>query len=81
MEKNKDYAAAIESANKQAEASALKMGESSWYEDFRVVKSDWVKNGKNRTYYEMHGYSNGNLQKKYKVGYVNNLTGEFVKQW
>lgn len=45
----------------------------------RVRVNDWVKNGHNRTYIEVAVYTNGwNRKRTEKIGYVNNLTGEFV---
>lgn len=67
-------------ANEMAMAKATELGENSWWESYKIVKNDWVKGRKNRTYYEMHGYSNGKFQKAYKVGYVDNNTDEFICQ-
>lgn len=45
----------------------------------RVHVNDWVKAGHNRTYVEVAVYTNAwNRKRTEKVGYVNNLTGEFV---
>lgn len=50
---------------------------SSW--NTRVRVNDWVKGGYNRTYVEVAIYTNAwNRKRTEKVGYVNNLTGEFV---
>lgn len=44
----------------------------------RLVANDWVKYGKNRTYVEVRIYTNGgNLKRTIKVGYQDNLTGEW----
>ena len=45
----------------------------------RVVASDWVKYGKNRTYISVRHYTNAwNLKRETKIGYVDNMTGTFV---
>lgn len=45
----------------------------------KVLVNDWVKAGHNRTYVEVAVYTNAwNRKRTEKVGYVNNLTGEFV---
>lgn len=45
----------------------------------RVKVNDWVKGGHNRTYVEVAVYTNAwNRKRTEKIGYVNNLTGEFV---
>lgn len=50
---------------------------SSW--NTRVRVNDWVKGGHNRTYVEVAVYTNAwNRKRTEKIGYVNNLTGEFV---
>ena len=39
----------------------------------------WAKGGHNRTYIEVAVYTNAwHLKRTNKIGYVNNLTGEFV---
>ena len=44
----------------------------------RLHESDWVKYGKNRTYVEVRIYTNGgNLKKVIKVGYQDNISGEW----
>lgn len=45
----------------------------------RVHINDWVKGGHNRTYVEVVDYTNAwNRKRVEKIGYVNNLTGEFI---
>lgn len=56
---------------------AAELGENSWYETYEVKSSNWVKYNKNRTYIDMIGISNGRVQKTYKVGYVDNMTGAY----
>ena len=59
---------------KTAEAVAEDIG---WNTKIRV--NDWAKGGHNRTYIEVAVYTNAwNLKRTNKIGYVNNLTGEFV---
>ena len=51
--------------------------ESGW--NYKVIANDWVKNNKNRTYVSTRIYTNAwNLKREIKMGYVDNLTGEFV---
>lgn len=51
--------------------------ESGW--NYKVVANDWVKYNKNRTYVSTRIYTNAwNLKREIKMGYVDNLTGEFV---
>ena len=41
--------------------------------------NDWMKYGKSRTYVEVAVYTNAwNRKRTEKVGYVDNMTGEFV---
>lgn len=41
--------------------------------------NDWAKGGHNRTYIEVAVYTNAwNRKRTEKIGYVDNLTGEFV---
>lgn len=48
-----------------------------WNTSIRV--NDWAKGGYNRTYIEVAVYTNAwNRKRTEKIGYVNNLTGEFV---
>ena len=54
---------------KTAEAVAEDIG---WNTKIRV--NDWAKGGHNRTYIEVAWH----LKRTNKIGYVNNLTGEFV---
>lgn len=59
---------------KTAEAVAEDIG---WNTKIRV--NDWVKGGHNRTYIEVAVYTNAWHRKRTnQIGYVNNLTGEFV---
>lgn len=48
-----------------------------WNTNIRV--NDWAKGGHNRTYVEVAVYTNAwNRKRTEKIGYINNLTGEFV---
>ena len=59
---------------KTAEAVAEDIG---WNTKIRV--NDWAKGGHNRPYIEVAVYTNAwHLKRTNKIGYVNNLTGEFV---
>ena len=59
---------------KTAEAVAEDIG---W--NTKVCVNDWAKGGHNRTYVEVAVYTNAwNRKRTEKIGYVNNLTGEFV---
>lgn len=50
--------------------------ESGW--NYRTTANDWVKYGKNRTYIGTRIYTNAwNLKREIKIGYTDNLTGEF----
>lgn len=65
---------ALEKAMMQAEEIAANK-----LDNARVRVNDWVKNGHNRTYIEVAVYTNAwNRKRTEKIGYVNNLTGEFV---
>ena len=45
----------------------------------RVRVNDWVKYGKSRTYVSAKIYTNAwKLKREIEIGYVDNLTGEFV---
>lgn len=45
----------------------------------QVKVNDWMKYGKSRTYVEVAVYTNAwNRKRTEKVGYVDNMTGEFV---
>lgn len=49
----------------------------SWNTKVRV--NDWAKYGKSRTYVEVAVYTNAwNRKRTEKIGYVDNMTGEFV---
>lgn len=65
---------ALAKAIKAAEAVAEDIG---WNTKIRV--NDWAKGGHNRTYIEVAVYTNAWHRKRTnQIGYVNNLTGEFV---
>lgn len=65
---------ALAKAMKTAKAVA---DEIDWNTSIRV--NDWAKGGHNRTYIEVAVYTNAwNRKRTEKIGYVNNLTGEFV---
>lgn len=63
-------------------AKAIKVAEKvaseiNWNTKVRV--NDWAKGGYNRTYVEVAVYTNAwNRKRTEKIGFVNNLTGEFV---
>lgn len=45
----------------------------------RVVVNTWAKGGHSRTYVSIRIYTNAwNCKRERKLGYVNNLTGEFI---
>ena len=51
--------------------------ESGW--NHKTVANDWVKYGKHRTYVSTRIYTNAwSLKREIKLGYVDNLTGEYV---
>lgn len=51
--------------------------ESGW--NYKVSANDWAKYGKNRTYVSTRIYTNAwNLKREIKLGYIDNMTGEFV---
>lgn len=59
------------------EKEALEQG--AQYGKTRLVESDWVKYGKNRTYVEVRVYTNGGTHKRtIKVGYQDHVTGEWI---
>lgn len=65
---------ALAKAIKTAEALA---SEIDWNTKVRV--NDWIKAGHSRTYVEVAVYTNAwNRKRTEKIGYVNNLTGEFI---
>lgn len=48
-------------------------------DNYRVVVKEWEKYGKHRTYVSTRIYTNAwNCKRQYDIGYVDNLTGEFV---
>ena len=65
---------ALAKAIKAAEALAADIN---WNTKIRV--NDWIKAGRSRTYVEVAVYTNAwNRKRTEKIGYVNNLTGEFI---
>lgn len=65
-------------ALEKAMMAADKAGEESGY-NHKTVANDWAKYGKNRTYVSTKIYTNAwNLKKEIKIGYVDNMTGDFV---
>ena len=65
---------ALAKAMKAADAVAADI-----YDNTKVRVNDWAKGGHNRTYVEVAVYTNAwNRKRTLKIGYVNNLTGEFV---
>lgn len=65
---------ALAKAIKAAEALAADID---WNTKIRV--NDWIKAGRSRTYVEVAVYTNAwNRKRTEKIGYVNNLTGEFI---
>ena len=65
---------ALAKAIKAAEALAADID---WNTKIRV--NDWIKAGHSRTYVEVAEYTNAwNRKRTEKIGYVNNLTGEFI---
>lgn len=65
---------ALAKAIKAAEALAADID---WNTKIRV--NDWIKAGHSRTYVEVAVYTNAwNRKRTEKIGYVNNLTGEFI---
>ena len=47
--------------------------------NYRVIANDWVKGGRNRTYVSTRIYTNAwNCKREIKIGYVDNLSGDFV---
>ena len=65
---------ALAKAIKAAEELA---SEIDWNTKVRV--NDWVKAGHSRTYVEVAVYTNAwNRKRTEKIGYVDNLTGEFI---
>ena len=48
------------------------------YDEIRMSTNHWCKYGKDRTYIDAVAYDNGRVVKTYKVGYVDNMSDEFV---
>lgn len=59
-------------------AKANELGENSWWETYEVEAKEWKKYGKDRTYVNLHCYSNGKWQKSYKVGWCDNINDTCV---
>ena len=65
---------ALAKAIKAAEALAADID---WNTKIRV--NDWIKAGRSRTYVEVAVYTNAWSRKRTeKIGYVDNMTGEFI---
>ena len=65
---------ALAKAIKAAEALAADID---WNAKIRV--NDWIKAGHSRTYVEVAVYTNAwNRKRTEKIGYVDNMTGEFI---
>ena len=65
---------AFEKAHNEADVFGKETG---W--NYRVVVRDWARNGSDRTYIAVRVYTNAwNLKREYTMGYINNLTGEFI---
>ena len=65
---------ALEKAIQQAEEVAAEID---WNTSVRV--NDWAKGGHDRTYVEVAVYTNAwNRKRTEKIGYINNLTGEYI---
>lgn len=65
-------------ALEKAMMAADKAGEESGY-NHKTIANDWIKYGKNRTYVAARIYTNAwRLKKEVKIGYVDNMTGDFV---
>lgn len=65
---------ALEKAMMAAEETGK---ESGW--NYKVVANEWIKYGKNRTYVSTRIYTNAwNLKREIKMGYIDNMTGEYV---
>lgn len=65
---------ALAKAIKAAEALAADID---WNTKIRV--NDWIKAGHSRTYVEVAVYTNAwNRKRTEKIGYVDNMTGEFI---
>lgn len=65
---------ALEKAIQQAEEVAAEIN---WNTSVRV--NDWAKGGHDRTYIEVAVYTNAwNRKRTEKIGYINNLTGEYI---
>jgi hypothetical protein len=77
---NVDMATALKSAWALAKAmlEAETIGEESGW-NYKVSANDWAKYGKNRTYVTTRIYTNAwNLKREIKLGYIDNMTGEFI---
>lgn len=64
----------LEKALKRAEEVAAEID---WNTSIKV--NDWAKGGHDRTYVEVAVYTNAwNRKRTEKIGYINNLTGEYI---
>ena len=77
---NVDMSTALRASWALAKAmnEAKTTGEDSGW-NYRVTANDWAKGGKNRTYVATRIYTNKwSLKREIKIGYVDNLSGEFI---
>lgn len=77
---NVDISTALKAAWALAKAmiEAETIGEESGW-NYKVSANDWAKYGKNRTYVSTRIYTNAwNLKREIKLGYIDNMTGEFI---
>lgn len=77
---NVDMSTALKAAWALAKAviEAETIGEESGW-NYKVSANDWAKYGKNRTYVSTRIYTNAwNLKREIKLGYIDNMTGEFI---
>lgn len=80
----KTYGIKISTAMKSAWALAKAMIKAESMTDAycghgKVIVNDWAKYGKNRTYVSVRHYTNAwNIKHETKLGYIDNLSGEFV---
>lgn len=65
-------------AIEKALVNAEEIGKDSGW-NYRVNANVWSKYGKSRTYVSTRIYTNAwNLKREHKLGYVDNMTGEYV---
>ena len=77
---NVDMSTALKAAWSLAKAmnEAEAIGEESGW-NYKVSANNWAKYGKNRTYVSTRIYTNAwNLKREIKLGYIDNMTGEFI---